>query len=1049
MQNICPSFVGARVIRVTRLDNCGRPVYGPDSQVVTKGLVSVNIEPDIEEGEEFTQRNINGDLCVNEQGPDALRWFNLAIEFCQVDPCLWGLMNPSWDLVENAHGEVTGFRIGERFDDNQGFALEMWPKVSAEGALCDDDAPEEADPNGYFLLPYVIGRAPDGWTLENGVTTFTLNGRTKKGSLWGRGPYNVTLDADGDPTPLLKPIKSGAGGENPQHFHSDIVTLTPPEPTCGCQPLEPIAPSVEGGEITVDEEQPNRACFTVQGSAARQVTIDWGDGSDPVTSRVGREECHLYSEEGTYTVSLCDIDADPDDEDMCTSTEVTIDEVPALPDPVIEVTPTSGDEPLSVTLTVNNHGNGDVLIDWGDETEPSEHEGGDEDEPNTYPHQYLTGRAEPYTITVTAVQDDRSSATVEVQVNTDEPEIAPEISVDPTTGQAPLETTLTINNHGQGDVIVDFGDGSDPENIDGGDEENPATLDHTYTDTGEYTITVTDDDDSELSSSVTVTVEGEPEPDEPPTIVADPETGEAPLEVSFTSDNHGNGPVSIDPGDGSDPLTNAGDGEEETTHTYQEAGEYTATATSDADSELSSTVTVEVTGEEPDPDSPDLTVEPTEGQAPLEVTASVDNHGNGPVSLAWGDDSEAVEVADGESATYTYEEAGEYEVVATSVADETATVSETVTVTGEDPDPEPDAPVLDVTPTEGEVPLEVSFTADNHGNGPVDIDPGDGSDPITNAGDGEEETTHTYEEAGEYTATATSQDNPDLTGTATVEVTEPDPDPEPQAPDLTVEPTEGQAPLEVTASVDNHGNGPVSLAWGDDSEAVEVADGESATYTYEEAGEYEVVATSVADETATVSETVTVEAEPDPDPEPPVVTAAPTEGEAPLEVEFTVDNHDQGPVSIDPGDGSDPVDNPGDGQTTTSHTYTEAGEYTATATDQENSDLTGTATVEVTEPEPEVASPTEVSVPDSTSEELEVSWDWEAGEEGPEATGFEIRYRTPAGEGDWSEPDTVEGSERSHLIEGLTPDTEYEVGVTALADEARSEEVTATGSTTA
>jgi len=55
----CPSYIGARAMRVTRLDSCGRPVYGPDSQVVTRGLISINIEPSVEEGETFSQRNIN------------------------------------------------------------------------------------------------------------------------------------------------------------------------------------------------------------------------------------------------------------------------------------------------------------------------------------------------------------------------------------------------------------------------------------------------------------------------------------------------------------------------------------------------------------------------------------------------------------------------------------------------------------------------------------------------------------------------------------------------------------------------------------------------------------------------------------------------------------------------------------------------------------------------------------------------------------------------------------------------------------------------------
>lgn len=505
---VCPSFIGAHVMRITRLDNCGRPLYGPDSQVVTDGFVSVEFSPEIQEGEDYTVRNAAGNLCVSDKGPDALQWFNVSIEFCRVDPCLWTIMNPAWPVVRNAQGEITGMRIGEKFDDTQGFALELWPKVTSQGAICDDDVTEDADPNGYFLLPYVIGRAPESWSFEDAALTFTLNGRSKGGSLWGRGPYNITHDANGQPTTLLEPINSGSENGNPDHLHMDVVTLTPPKATCGCQPLEPIQPGVENGAFTVDPAQPNRACGIITGSAARQVTVDFGDGSDPVTSRVGREECHLYDTVGTYTVEICDIDAQPGDEALCQSYTVEITEVPPLPNPVISVSPASGDAPLPVVLTVNNNDNGQVTIDWGDGTPVQTVAGNDGDDTATYPHQYVEGNTDPYTITVTAVQDDRSTATTEVTVSTDEPTQAPTISVDPAQGPAPLDAVLTVNNHGRGDVVIDWGDGSAEETVPGGDTGAEETYPHQYADAGSITATVYDAADSELSSTVTVEVLG-------------------------------------------------------------------------------------------------------------------------------------------------------------------------------------------------------------------------------------------------------------------------------------------------------------------------------------------------------------------------------------------------------------------------------------------------------------------------------------------------------------------------------------------------------------
>src|SRR5690625_6873219 len=56
-----------------------------------------------------------------------------------------------------------------------------------------------------------------------------------------------------------------------------------------------------------------------------------------------------------------------------------------------------------------------------------------------------------------------------------------------------------------------------------------------------------------------------------------------------------------------------------------------------------------------------------------------------------------------------------------------------------------------------------------------------------------------------------------------------------------------EAPLEVTATVNNHDQGPVNLDWGE-GDPVEVEDGEDATHTYEEAGEHTITATDTRSE---------------------------------------------------------------------------------------------------------------------------------------------------------------------------------------------------------
>lgn len=322
---MCPSFVGARVARLTRLNSCLAPMYGPENRVTTIGMVTVTMEPEVEEGESLDTRNLNGELCVSASTPDTMSGINISVEFCQVDPVVFSIMNPTWKVVRNTRsntgGRITGWRIGQSMSDEFAFALELWPKVmGAAGSVCDEQQ-DEVDPNdphevnGYFLLPAVFGRAPDEWEITGDeVATFTLNGRTRGGSAWGYGPYLVTRDESGSPSPLLRPIEDGSGkagfllpngqiNRDPDHFHAELVTVSPPPAICGPQPL--IRPKIEfvtddgqdSGTVTIrltnaDEIAPLNP-ITGERPA---VWVSWGDGS-------GRENITAPELEGSFELS--------------------------------------------------------------------------------------------------------------------------------------------------------------------------------------------------------------------------------------------------------------------------------------------------------------------------------------------------------------------------------------------------------------------------------------------------------------------------------------------------------------------------------------------------------------------------------------------------------------------------------------------------------------------------------------------------------------------------------------------------------------------------
>jgi hypothetical protein len=290
---LCAGYIGASRMRATLVDACGRPVYGPNSQVVSSGFVSVELAPEVEDGDDYSAKNAAGELCINDRGPDNVKYIALNFEFCQVDPALYVMLNRTWKTVTDASRRTaTGFRIGQQVSNTLGYALELWPKVTGPGA---GQACLTGDPNdptfqvcGYFLLPYCIALGMDSLTVENNPMSFKLKGKTKPGSLWGHGPYNVTRDIDGMPAPLLDPIDPGFDwpaidlvSSDPDHFHGELVTVAPPVTTCGGRPLwnpSATAPQLAAAPTVGDTLSATLTVsnFALVGNAG---TVDWGDGT--------------------------------------------------------------------------------------------------------------------------------------------------------------------------------------------------------------------------------------------------------------------------------------------------------------------------------------------------------------------------------------------------------------------------------------------------------------------------------------------------------------------------------------------------------------------------------------------------------------------------------------------------------------------------------------------------------------------------------------------------------------------------------------------------
>ena len=318
---------------------------------------------------------------------------------------------------------------------------------------------------------------------------------------------------------------------------------------------------------------------------------------------------------------------------------------------------------------------------------------------------------------------------------------------------------------------------------------------------------------------------------------ADPQTGNAPLTVSFTSsgsDPEGQTLVySWDFGDGGRAFG------QNATHIYRQPGTYLAKVTVTDPDGATGTAEVEVIVVDPPNRPPTVraAADPGSGDAPLDVRFSAEGSDPDGDTLQYEWDFGDGGSAFGAQATHRYSAPGDYEatVTVTDPDGEEATATVHVTVTGNR------APSVTLTadPESGTAPLRVRFEANGTdpegGNVRYRYTFGDGS-PSANG----RRTTHRYRQPGTYTARVTATDPEGAASTAELEITVTE-EPVNLAPTvmLTATPQTGAAPLEVALSAEGSDpeGGPLDyrLRFGDQSGA---ASGSEATHRYRRRGTY-------------------------------------------------------------------------------------------------------------------------------------------------------------------------------------------------------------------
>lgn len=288
-------FIRGKRIRATRVDNCGRVVYGDNARVVSKGQVSIGYTANTTETDAITVPNSDGETLASVPSETQLVGYGVEAVFTGLDPDLFSLWTGA-PVFYDADGVAVGVAVDTSISlAGRGIALEVWTGAPA-GDACADVASQGSF--GYVLTPFLQGGILGDFSVENGAINMTLTGaQTRDGNNWGVGPYDVMLNKVGNakvPGPLVNPLTAT------QPLLLTQVELAPPVVEQGFRPLlDPEADAITSITATKSGRLVTLAAVPDPESDTG-VWYDFGDGEWDYV--LGGDTAHTYTAAGTYTI---------------------------------------------------------------------------------------------------------------------------------------------------------------------------------------------------------------------------------------------------------------------------------------------------------------------------------------------------------------------------------------------------------------------------------------------------------------------------------------------------------------------------------------------------------------------------------------------------------------------------------------------------------------------------------------------------------------------------------------------------------------------------
>jgi hypothetical protein len=177
-------------IRVTRLDAAGNLLNGPGDSYVTSAFMRASFTPEYEEGDEITEKNANGIVCVTYKSPDVLKRITMELAICEPDPEISNLISGGLLLRKNLgtfaspDNKSVGWASPAVGDDPAGFgvAIEVWSHAIKDGKK------SSTLPYFHWVFPYAKLRQSGDRVIENGMLATTFEGYGLGNTQFSSGP---------------------------------------------------------------------------------------------------------------------------------------------------------------------------------------------------------------------------------------------------------------------------------------------------------------------------------------------------------------------------------------------------------------------------------------------------------------------------------------------------------------------------------------------------------------------------------------------------------------------------------------------------------------------------------------------------------------------------------------------------------------------------------------------------------------------------------------------------------------------------------------------